>query len=71
MTKDGKPYGPTRYKDIARERYIISKHTHTSYEDTENVTPAERGYLLEFILEDLEKEKKMYDEAKQKMNNKS
>ena len=52
-TSDGKPYGPERYRDIVKERYIISKHTNTSYVDTANITPLERSYLIEFITEDL------------------
>ena len=64
LTEDGQPYGPTRYKEIAKERYLISKHTHTSYNDTMFITPTERNYLLEFISEDLEKEKQLYDKAK-------
>lgn len=65
-TKDDPSEKPRRYKDITRERYIISKHTNTSYEDTEHVTPVERGYILEFIMEDLQKQKDMYEEAKAK-----
>lgn len=64
MTEDGKPFGPTRYKEIARERYLISKHTNTSYDDTSNITPLERGYLLEFLLEDMQRQKDIYDKAK-------
>lgn len=64
-TNDGKPYGPSRYKDIVRERYIISKQTHTSYEDTKHITPLERGYILEFITEDLQRQKEMYDKARE------
>ena len=63
MTEDGKPFGPQRYKEIARERYLISKHTNTSYDDTSNITPLERGYLLEFLVEDLQRQKDMYDKA--------
>ena len=63
MTEDGKPYGPTRYKEIAKERYLISKHTNTSYDDTATVTPLERNYLLEFLVEDLQRQKDMYDKA--------
>lgn len=63
MTEDGKPYGPSRYKEIARERYLISKHTNTSYDDTSNITPLERGYLLEFLVEDMQRQKDMYDKA--------
>ena len=63
MTDNGKPYGPYRYREIAKERYLISKHTNTSYEDTSNITPLERGYLLEFLVEDFERQKEMYDKA--------
>ena len=63
MTEDGRPYGPSRYKEIARERYLISKHTNTSYDDTSNITPLERSYLLEFLVEDLQRQKDMYDKA--------
>ena len=63
MTEDGKPFGPSRYKEIARERYLISKHTNTSYDDTSNITPLERGYLLEFLVDDLQRQKDIYDKA--------
>jgi hypothetical protein len=64
-TEDGRPYGPTRYKDIAKERYLISKHTNTSYEDTGSITPVERGYILEFLVEDMQRQKEMYDKAQE------
>ena len=63
MTEDGKPYGPSRYKEIARDRYLISKHTNTSYDDTSNITPLERGYILQFLIEDMERQKALYDKA--------
>lgn len=68
MTEEGLPYGPQRYKDISRELYLISKHTNTSYEDAKKVTPLERNYMLEFIMEDLERQKEIYDRAKQEAN---
>ena len=71
MTEEGKPYGPVRYKNIARERYLISKPTNTSYEDTNRITPLERGYILEFITEDLERQKEMYDKAREDARNKN
>ena len=64
MTEDGKPFGPTRYKEIAKERYLISKHTNTSYDDTSNITPLERTYLLEFLVEDMQRQKDLYDKSK-------
>lgn len=57
-------FATSRFKEIARERYLISKHTHTSYEDTRNITPVERGYLLEFIMDDLQHQKELYDKAR-------
>lgn len=64
LTSDGQPFGPVRYRDIAKERYLISKHTHTSYEESGKITPTEREYLLEFIWEDLKKEQDAYEEAR-------
>ena len=55
-----------RYKDIVRERYIISKHTNTSYGDTLTMSPIEREYVLEFIMEELQTQKRIIDEAKAK-----
>jgi AAA15 family ATPase/GTPase len=59
-----------RYKDIARERYLISKHTNTSYVDTSKLSPIEREYMLEFIVEDLQRQKEIMDEAKAKADRK-
>lgn len=42
-----------------KERYIISKHTNTSYLDTAYITPTERTYLINFITEDLMKKQDM------------
>ena len=70
MTEEGRPYGPFKYKEIVKERYLISKHTNTSYEDTSRITPLERGYILEFIIEDLERQKEMYDKAREEARNK-
>ena len=55
FTKEGKPYGPERYKQIVRERYIISKSINTSYIDVGQITPLERRYILEFMQEDAKK----------------
>ena len=55
MTFDGKPYGPSRYKDIVQERYVISKFTNTSYSDLAKITPLERKYLLGFVKEEIDK----------------
>ena len=66
LTNDGKPYGPERFKNIVQERYFISKKCNTSYLDVGYITPIERKYLLEFILDEIEKEKKAIEDAKNK-----
>lgn len=43
---------------------MISKHTNTSYKDTEEITPMERTYLLQFIIDDLTKQKEILDAVK-------
>lgn len=68
LTKDGKPYGPCRYKELVKERYLISKAMNTSYNDIGKITPLERQYIIEFIIEERKKEeellKKRIDEVK-------
>lgn len=54
LTSDGKPYGPTRLKEIVKERYFISKNCNTSYTDTGKISCLEKKYLLEFIRNELE-----------------
>ena len=71
MTEEGRPYGPFKYKEIVKERYLISKHTNTSYEDTSRITPLERGYILEFITDDLQRQKELYDKAREEAKNKN
>ena len=64
LTSDGQPYAPHRFKEITKERYLISKYCNTSYKDLDNVSPIERAYLLEFIYDELKKEQDAYEEAK-------
>lgn len=66
-TKDGKPYGPERFKQIVKERYLISKHTNSSYFDTGSITPTERDLLLQFISEDLQKTKEAIEKSEEKV----
>lgn len=69
MTETGELYAPTRFKEIVKERYLISKHTNTSYQDTVDITPTERKYILEFIHDDLQRQKAMYDKAREDAEN--
>ena len=61
---DGVRYAPKRFREIVKERYLISKNCHTSYSDTKDITPTEREYILQFIIEDLQKQKDLIDKAK-------
>ena len=62
MTKEGRPYGPYRYKQIVHERYLIAKHGNITYGDTANITPLERNYILEFITDELQRQHDLYQE---------
>ena len=64
-------FASSRYREIVKERYLISKHTNTSYEGTRDITPVERGYLLQFIMDDLQRQKEMYDKARAETTNKN
>ena len=66
MTSDGKPYAPVRIAQLVEERYQISKHLHTSYNDVGNITPLEREYLLKYIARDIQQENEMLQKAREK-----
>ena len=55
-----------RYKELTRGRYLISKYCNTSYNDVGNISPLERDYIIGFITEELERQQKAYEEAKNK-----
>lgn len=55
LTRDNKPYGPVRYKELVTERYIISKVSHTSYIDAGQLTPREREYITKYITDEIKK----------------
>lgn len=57
MTSDGKPFAPIRLKQIVKESFFLTKHLHTSYNDLLEITPTERKYLLEFLVDDFRKQK--------------
>ena len=48
-SRDGKPYGPKRYKEIVKECWYISDQLHTSYADVLDLSFQERVYLIECI----------------------
>ena len=69
LTNDGKPYGPERYKVISRERYFISKNANISYGDTGEMSPTERKYILQFIIDDLDKTRAMLEKSSNETKN--
>lgn len=70
-TKDGRDYGPIRFKEIVKERYLIAKNCHTSYLDVGKITPVERRYLIEFITDEARKTKEFLEQEELKRKSKS
>jgi hypothetical protein len=66
LSSNAHRYCSERYKELTRGRYMISKYSNTSYSDTANITPLERDYIIGFITEELEKQQKALEEAKNK-----
>ena len=58
LTSDGKPYGPIKYKELLKEAYLIVKHTGATYDDVMSMSPTERKYVLSFLIEEAERNKK-------------
>lgn len=64
QTNDGRPYAPVRYKEIVKECYLISKNIHTSYTDLMSVTPTERNYMLEFLIDEARQREALIEKRK-------
>lgn len=56
------------YENLIKERYIISKHTNTSYADTGDISPKERHALINLIIKDLQTQKEMIDNSRLNSN---
>lgn len=61
--KDGRPYGPERYKEIVQECWYISDHLHTSYTDILDISVMERRFLIDNIKYKIDETKKAVDAA--------
>ena len=66
LTSSAGKYCAERYKELTRGRYLISKYCNTSYNDVGDISPLERDYIIGFITEELERQQKAYEEAKNK-----
>lgn len=74
MTKEGKPYGPEKYKQLVKSCWIIAKNSNSSYtEIRDKITPTEMGMLLNLIKEEADKNNeaiaKMKKEREEKRQN--
>lgn len=54
--------------DLNRERYIISKHTHTSFTEIDEISYVERTSIMKYIMEDLEHTKQAQERASKNLN---
>jgi len=65
LTRDGKPYGPYKYKELVKSLFILSKNLNTSYIDLrDNLTPSEMTSLLLLLKEEDEKNREYIDKIK-------
>lgn len=53
-----------RFKELVKERYLISKNINTSYNDVGKITPLEREYLIEFLVDEAKKSKELIEKNK-------
>lgn len=65
--ENGEPYGPYRFKEIVKECYSISKNCNIPYTELLKITPRERDYLIEFIIDDANRAKEMLEENKKRI----
>jgi hypothetical protein len=65
-SKDGKPYGPKRFKEIVKECWFLSDQMNTSYSDVLDLSVQERFYIAECIKEKHETQKAAIDAIKAK-----
>ena len=70
LSRDGRPYGPKRFKEIVKECWFISDQLHTSYTDVLDLSYQERVYLVECINEKQAAQKKAMDELQAKAKGK-
>jgi hypothetical protein len=66
ISKDGKPFGPKRFKEIVKECWYISDNLHTSYTDVLDLSYQERIYLLECIKNKFDAQRKAMEEIRMK-----
>lgn len=51
------------FENLIEENYYISKYTHTSYKDLDEVTPFERRVLIKLISDDIKAKNEAHEQA--------
>ena len=69
-TSDGKPYGPTKFKSLVKELYLIAKNCNTPYTELLDITPTEKDQLISFIVEDAKRSEEQMAKIKEQNKNK-
>ena len=64
-TNEGKPYAPQRFKEIVRECYFLTRNANISRKDVMDMTPTERSYFIEFVLDEAQKTKEHMERVAQ------
>lgn len=62
--ENGDPYGPIRFRELAKECYLISKNMNTSYSDILLITPTERKYLIKFLIDEAKQQQEMIEKRR-------
>lgn len=70
-TNNGELYAPIRYKELVKERWFIAKNSNIPYSDTENMTPTERNYIMEFIADEFQRTKEAMDKKAEEIKQQS
>lgn len=63
FTKDDHEIVAQLMENLIEERYYISKYTHTSYKDVDDITSFERKVLIKLITDDLSAKNKAHEAA--------
>lgn len=59
-----------KFKNLIKERYIITKNTNTSYMDAGEMIPIERKYIIEFLEAESKQMQEELNKKKQQLENK-
>ena len=63
FSSDDNEIKSTLMEALIEERYYISKYTHTSYKDVDDITSFERKVLIKLISDDIDARNKAHESA--------